>query len=116
MTINLYSMSVFFLASLLGLVTHWYKMSKRGQTVSTLIEYLFSDYPGRSASTVFVLIGVAFGAVQTGAADTIDLRILWGTLMNGELYMPSFNALIGAFTIGWVTDSSVNKGYDARAI
>jgi hypothetical protein len=110
MTINLYATSIFFLASLLGLIAHWYNKKRRDEISGNLMSYLIADYPGRSLSTITVLICTAFAAVQTGAADSIDIRMIIAQLQNGNLYMPSVNGLIGAFTIGWVLDSSINKG------
>jgi hypothetical protein len=110
MTLNLYSLSVFLLASLLGLWAHWLKKRARKEVTGKFIDYLIADYPGRSLGTGFVLMGAAFTAVQTGAADAIDMRLIWATLKQGNLYLPTFNALAGAFTLGWAVDSAINKG------
>ncbi len=113
MTLNLYSLSVFFVASLLGLWAHWVKKRTRDEVSGKFIDYLFADYPGRSIGTGFVLLGMAFTAVQTGAADAIDMRLIWAMLKIGNLYLPTFNALAGAFALGWTVDSAINKGGNA---
>jgi hypothetical protein len=109
-SINLISLFVFILCALLGAVAHWFKKLRRGEVQGNLVGYLFADSPGRTATTFIVIVGAAITAATTGALDGLDIAVAWAYLKVGNLPMPTAHVLVAAFTLGWATDSGINKG------
>jgi hypothetical protein len=83
---------------LLGMISHWAKRWKRGETLTSLIEYLTQD-PLSTMKAIFMMFGSVSIAVGAGA----DYKTLLG-----------FMAIV---TAGYVSDSGFNKDTgDTRTI
>lgn len=108
--INIGSLLVFILFSLIGAIAHWWKKKERGEIQGNLIAYLFADSPGSTGMTLFVISGAAITAATTGALDGLDVSVTLAALKQWQIPMSTAHALIAAFTLGWAVDSGINKG------
>lgn len=80
-----------FLAGLVGVTVHWFKMWAREQTTSTLREY-FEHERKATLNMLLSLVGAIVGAVSTGVLVDVTQT-----------------SLAAAFMIGYVIDNAVNK-------
>lgn len=108
---NILSFVILFLFMLVGAIAHWVKKKLSGEIRGTLVDYFFSDYPGRSVSVLSVFIGTAFTVASTDASGIVDPIMLWEQV-KATYTIPSVSwfALGGALSWGWSFDSAVNKG------
>lgn len=108
--INIFSFLAVLSLQSVGVFAHWYKMKRNKRAMGTFYDYMISDYPGRSAATVFVLIGAAWLSVTSGAADLINPELVFTMLSKGILHVASVNGMVSAAVAGYTLDSVVNKG------
>lgn len=108
--IQLIPLLLFILLGLLGMWAHWLKKSRRGELAGTFRDYMLADYPGRSFSTIAVFAGMAFAAATTGSLDGLDLGQFAALIRQGQVHIPTINALAAGFMLGWMLDSGINKG------
>ena len=109
-TLNIASFLIFTLAGFIGMAAHFAKKKKRGELQGRFVDYLVADYPGRTLSTVAVFLGASFTAATTGMLDGLDIERALDLAQLGQLHIPTINALVGAFMLGWMLDSGINKG------
>lgn len=109
--INLYSLSLVLALMVMGALAHWTKKKLFNEISGNLVDYLFMDYPGRTAATGTAIIAAAGAAAVSGAADIIDPRLIWSMVQQtASLPAMSLFAIGGAFQSGWSFDSLLNKG------
>lgn len=98
------------LAGFAGMSGHWLKKKHRKELKGSFFDYIFADYPGRTFSTVTMLLGAAFTASSTGLLDGLDAGQAIAMLRQWQLHIPTVNSLVEAFMLGWMLDSGINKG------
>jgi len=84
----------FIVAGLVGMIGHWYKKKRRGETHARLVDHFIANYPKSTFATLFVfwfvavylLEAVAIAAAHPGGAVAVGLAV------------------------GWWLDSMINKG------
>ena len=84
----------FICAGLVGMIGHWYKKKRRGETHASIIDHFIANYPKSTFATLFVfwfvavylLEAVAIAAAHPGGAIAVGL------------------------SVGWWLDSMINKG------
>lgn len=113
--INIASLVVVFFLQCLGAFKHWQVMKKDGRVNGTFFaDYLFADYPGHSAWTIFLLAANAWLAALSGAADYLNPELLLSLIENGnidiKLGASITGAVSGSFLAGYGFDSIANKG------
>lgn len=108
--ISILSFLSFFVLSALGAYWHYRKMRKTGRHNGTLFDYLFADYPGKSAAVWMALLGSSWAMATTGTADFINPELVWATLLAGKLHVPSIGVAALAVQSGYAFDSMLNKG------
>lgn len=106
-------MLVVFLLQFLGLYEHWRLMRKEKRIKGKFINYIFSQYPGRSASVFLILVGTAWLSALSGAANYLNPLLLFTVIENGEIHIELATAITGAvitsFGVGYAVDSRFNK-------
>lgn len=110
MNLNITQLCLFIAIGLIGMWSHWFKKSRRGELHGRFVDYLFADYPGRSMSTLTVLLVASFTAASQGAISGLDIITAIKWLEHGQLYWPTCGVISSAFSIGWMLDSGINKG------
>ncbi|MFA6064057.1 MAG: hypothetical protein WC736_15820 [Gallionella sp.] len=90
-------------------------MKREGRVAGSFFrDYLFADYPGRSALTVFLIAASSWLAALGGAADYLNPELLWALVSNGTIDAKLGAAITGAvtttFLAGYGFDSRFNKG------
>lgn len=108
--LQLLPLLIFIAAGFAGMSAHWLKKHKLGEVSGTFYDYMVADYPGRSASTVFVFFGTAYVAAATGSLDGLDLAQFISALASGNVHASTINTLASGFMLGWTLDSGINKG------
>jgi hypothetical protein len=108
--INALSFATFLILSFTGAWYHWRKMKNESRVMGTFRDYLFADSPTNSLATGVMLLVAAWTAATSGTADLVNPQLIVTMLMAGKLHIASFNAVGGAFIIGYGFDSLVNKG------
>lgn len=113
--INIYSLLVVFALQCLGAYEHWRLMKKEGRVNGGFIrDYLFSDYPGKTAATIALIALSSWLAALGGAADYLNPQLLYALLSSGTIDPVLGAAITGgattAFMAGYGFDSRFNKG------
>jgi len=109
-SISLASFASFLVLSIFGAYLHYRKMVSTARHFGTLKDYLFADYPGRSASVGVALIGTAWVSATSGMAGVLDPMVLYSFLAEGKLHIASINMAALAVGSGYAFDSALNKG------
>lgn len=108
--INLWSFMAVFSCQMLGAGAHWLKLKRTKRSRVNFFKYMFMDAPGKSAATIFMLLGSAWFACTAGTGDLINPELLWAMLNKGILHVPSINTVLAAITTGYAFDSMSDKG------
>jgi len=112
---NMWSLFMVFLLQCLGAWEHWRLMKREGRVSGDFFrDYLFSDYPGKSALTIALIAASSWLAALGGAADYLNPELLWALVTNGMIDTKLGAAITGAvttsFLAGYGFDSRFNKG------
>ena len=108
---NVFSFLFVLILMMIGAVGHWVHKKLRKEVQGTLLDYIFADYPGRSASVlgVFLVSSATVGATTVSAI--VDPFMLWDQLVTTRSIPSICAAGIGAaLTHGWSFNSGINKG------
>jgi len=113
--VNVWSLLVVFLLQCLGAYGHWRVMKKEGRVNGNFFtDYLFADYPGKTALTVLLLAGNSWLAALSGAADYLNPQLLLSLIENSAIDIHLGAAITGgvtgAYLAGYGFDSNFNKG------
>ena len=81
-------------ASIGGVVFHWWKAKKRGELSDTLIDYLFIEETGNSMGMAGGLFAAISASINLGVYDGLSLT----------------TTAVMAFLTGYSLDSALNKG------
>ena len=114
--LNIWSLAMVFILQCLGAFEHWRLMKSEGRVTGSFTGYLTGQYPGHSFSTVLALMGTAWMAAVSGAADYLNPELLFALFTNGEISINLATAITGAVVtsvgVGYAFDSRFNKADD----
>ncbi len=113
--LSVWSLLAVFVVQCLGAYEHWRVMKKDGRVSGSFFgDYLFADYPGRSALTILLIAASSWMAALGGAADYLNPALLIDLLKNGSINVKLAAAITGAastaYLAGYGFDSRFNKG------
>jgi hypothetical protein len=113
--INVYSLLIVFVLQCLGAHSHWRLMLREGRVSGGFFrDYLFADYPGKTATTIFLIALSSWLAALGGAADYLNPQLVYTLLVSGSIDPVLGAAITGgattAFMAGYGFDSRFNKG------
>lgn len=112
---NIWSLLMVFVLQCFGAFEHWRIMRRDGRVSGTFLkDYLFADYPGRSALTIALIAGSSWMAALGGAADYLNPQLLLSMLQHEAIDAKLAAAITGAVTTSYLAgygfDSRFNKG------